>query len=223
MAQAWAMRLYQSREWRELRRAIIQERGLRCEACGWLVHNASDLTADHIRELTPETVQDADIALNQDNVQLLCADCHNRKHQRFGHTTGRGVFIVYGSPCSGKSTLVNQLKLRGDIIVDMDLLYEAISGCKLYDKPDNIRQVVFRVRDTLLDAVRTRLGRWNNAYIIGGYPHKAKREALAKQLNAKLIYCESTRDECLARAKERGVFAADWEKYVRRWWSEYEP
>ena len=67
---------------------------------------------------------------------------------------------------------INQVKLRGDIIVDMDLLYEAISGCKLYDKPDNIRQVVFRVRDTLLDAVRTRLGRWNNAYIIGGYPYK---------------------------------------------------
>lgn len=222
MAQAWAMKLYQSREWRELRQAIIQERGLRCEQCGRLVHTASDLTADHIRELTPETVQDADIALNQDNVQLLCADCHNRKHQRFGHT-GRGVFIVYGSPCSGKSTLVNQLKLRGDIIVDMDLLYEAISGCTLYDKPENIRQVVFRVRDTLLDAVRTRLGRWNNAYIIGGYPYKAKREALAKQLNAKLIYCESTREECLARAEERGVFASEWSKYVREWWNDYEP
>ena len=222
MAQAWAMKLYQSREWRELRRAIIQERGLRCEACGRLVHNASDLTADHIRELTPETVQDADIALNQDNVQLLCAGCHNRKHQRFGHT-GRGVFIVYGSPCSGKTTLVNQLKLRGDIIVDMDLLYQAVSGCVLYDKPDNIKQVVFRVRDTLLDAVKTRLGKWHNAYIIGGYPYKTKREALAKQLGAQLIYCESTREECLARAKERGVFAADWEKYVHRWWSEYEP
>ena len=28
MAQAWAMKLYQSREWRELRQAIIQERGV---------------------------------------------------------------------------------------------------------------------------------------------------------------------------------------------------
>ena len=46
---------------------------------------------------------------------------------------------------------------------------------------------------------------------------------LAKQLGAQLVYCESTREECLARAKERGVFAADWEKYVRRWWNEYEP
>lgn len=123
MAQEWAMKLYKSREWRDLRQAIIQERGLRCERCGRLVRDASELTADHIRELTPETVQDADVALNQDNVQLLCADCHNRKHQRFGHAS-RGVFIVYGSPCSGKTTLVNQLKLRGDIIVDMDLLYQ---------------------------------------------------------------------------------------------------
>ena len=45
----------------------------------------------------------------------------------------------------------------------------------------------------------------------------------AEQLGAQLVYCESTREECLARAKERGVFAADWEKYVRRWWNEYEP
>ena len=105
----------------------------------------------------------------------------------------------------------------------MDLLYQAVSGCVLYDKPDNIKQVVFRVRDTLLDAVKTRLGKWHNAYIIGGYPYKAKRETLAKQLGAQLIYCESTREECLARAKERGVFAADWGKYVRRWWNEYEP
>ena len=49
------------------------------------------------------------------------------------------------------------------------------------------------------------------------------QEALAKQLNAKLIYCESTREECLARAEERGVFAPEWAKYVREWWNDYEP
>lgn len=222
MAQEWAMKLYKSREWRDLRRAVIQERGLRCEQCGRLVRDASELTADHIRELTPETVQDADIALNQDNVQLLCAECHNRKHQRFGHTD-RGVFIVYGSPCSGKTTLVNQLKLRGDIIVDMDLLYQAISGCVLYDKPDNIRQVVFRLRDAALDAVRTRLGKWSHAYIVGGYPYRAKREALAKQMGAQMLYCDSTREECLARAEERGIFASEWKRYVCQWWDEFEP
>lgn len=222
MAQAWAMKLYQSREWRELRRAIIQERGLRCEACGRLVHNASDLTADHIRELTPETVQDANVALNQDNVQLLCADCHNRKHQRFGHNQ-KNVYIVYGSPCSGKTTRVNALKLRGDIILDMDTLYQALSGCQLYDKPDNIASVVFRARDAVLDAVKTRLGKWNNAYIIGGYPAKAKREALARKLGAELIYCDATEDECLARAELRGIFAKDWKRYVHKWWTEYEP
>ena len=48
-------------------------------------------------------------------------------------------------------------------------------------------------------------------------------ETLAKQLGAKLIYCESTREECLARAEERGVFAPEWAKYVREWWNDYEP
>lgn len=222
MAQDWAMRLYKSREWRELRQAIIHERGLRCESCGRLVRDPSELIADHIEELTPDNVQDASVALNQANVQLLCADCHNRKHQRFGH--GRqNVYLVYGSPCSGKTTLVNQLKLRGDIIVDMDLLYQAVSGCVLYDKPDNIKTVVFHLRDAALDAVKTRLGRWNNAYVVGGYPSKAKREDLAKKLGAELIYCDATKAECLTRAQSRGVFASEYARYVERWWDEYEP
>lgn len=222
MAQEWANKIYKSRAWIDLRQAIIAERGLRCQKCGRLLHNPADITADHIVELTPNNVNDPNIALNPDNVQLLCADCHNRKHQRFGHNQKR-VYIVYGSPCSGKTTLVNQLKLRGDIILDMDTLYQALSGCQLYDKPDNIVSVVFKARDAVLDAVKTRLGRWNNAYIIGGYPAKAKREALRRQLGAELIYCDASEAECLLRAESRGIFAADWKKYVQKWWTEYEP
>ena len=222
MAKEWALRLYKSKEWRELRRTLIQERGARCERCGKVVGDTSRMIADHIIELTPDNVQDVMIALNQDNVQLICEDCHNLKHQRFGYVSKK-VYIVYGAPRSGKTTLVNQLKLRGDIIVDMDMLYAAVSGCRLYDKPDNIKQVVFRMRDAAIDAIRTRLGKWNNAYIIGGYPAKAKREALAQQLGAKLIYCNADRDECLARAEQMGVFAGEWKRYVCRWFDDYEP
>lgn len=222
MAQDWAMQLYNSSKWRNLRQTIIHERGLRCESCGRLVLDASELIADHIEELTPDNVHNADIALNQNNVQLLCADCHNAKHQRFGYTA-RNVYIIYGSPCSGKTTLVNQMKLRGDIIIDMNMLYFAISGCSMYDKPDNIKNVVFRLRDAAIDAVRTRLGKWNNAFIVGGYPAKAKRESLAKKLGAELIYCEATQEECLARAELRGVFASEYKKFICRWWEDFEP
>jgi len=220
MAQPWAMALYQSRQWRELRQALIIERGLHCQLCGRMVSHPSNLIGDHIEELTPDNVNNPAISLNPDNVQLICEDCHNQKHKRFGYNT-KAAYIVYGSPCSGKTTLVNQLRQRGDILIDMDRLYEAISGCSLYDKPDNIKTAVFAARDALLDVVKTRNGQWANAYIIGGYPHKAQRDALAKRLGATLIYCEATRDECMAKAI--GPRATEWKKYISKWFDEFEP
>ena len=37
----------------------------------------------HIIYLTPENVTDPEISLNQDNLLLLCNECHNKKHGRF--------------------------------------------------------------------------------------------------------------------------------------------
>ena len=222
MAQSWAMELYQSKAWHDLRQVLILQRGLRCEECGKLVPLPSMLIGDHVQELTPENVHDPAVALNPDNVRLICADCHNKKHQRFGYNS-HTVYLVYGPPCSGKTSLVNQMRQRGDIIIDMDVLYQAISGCSLYDKPDNIKAAVFRARDTLLDVVKTRYGQWLDAYVIGGYPHKAQREALARKLGARLVYCEATKEECLARAAERGVHKGDWKRYIEKWFEDFEP
>ena len=221
MAKPWAMRLYQSKAWADLRQTLIAERGMRCEECGRIILRSSEIVADHIKELTPDNVTDPAVALNQENIKLICEDCHNRKHVRFGYVN-KEVFIIYGAPCSGKTTIVNQLRQRGYVIVDMDRLYSAISGCSLFDKPDNLRQVIFRTRDALLDIIRTRYGRWYNAYIVGGYPHKAAREELARRLNAKLIYCEATKEECLARAELRGTFAKEYKKYILKWFDEYQ-
>ena len=222
MAQSWAMELYQSKAWHDLRQALILQRGLRCEECGKLVTNPSKLIGDHVQELTPENVHNPLVALNPNNVRLICADCHNKKHKRFGYNS-KDVYIIYGPPCSGKTLLVNQMHQRGDIIVDMDVLYQAISGCSLYDKPDNIKAAVFRARDALLDVVKTRYGQWCNAFIVGGYPHKAQREALARKLGAHLVYCEATREECLARAAERGVHENDWKRFILKYFEEFEP
>ncbi|MBR2505860.1 MAG: HNH endonuclease [Bacilli bacterium] len=34
--------------------------------------------------LTPKNVTDPNITINQDNLILLCTECHNEEHQRFG-------------------------------------------------------------------------------------------------------------------------------------------
>mgnify|MGYP002659520028 FL=1 len=168
MAEPWAAAFYKSEAWRSLRRALIQERGTVCPVCHRdYMADTSKLIAHHIQELTPETVTDASSALNPSNVELICFDCHNKAHKRYGQGTHH-VYLVYGAPCSGKSTLVRQMMHRGDLIVDMDLLFYAVSGCSLYDKPDQLKSDVFAVRTLLLDRIQHRAGRWGDAYIVGG-------------------------------------------------------
>lgn len=52
--------------------------GERCEKCG-----AIGTEVHHIIHLTPENVTDPSISLNQDNLLLLCNECHNNIHSRF--------------------------------------------------------------------------------------------------------------------------------------------
>lgn len=223
MAEPWAAAFYKSEAWRSLRRALIQERGTVCPVCHRdYMSDTSKLIAHHIQELTPETVTDASIALNPSNVELICFDCHNKAHKRYGQGTHH-VYLVYGAPCSGKSTLVRQMMHRGDLIVDMDLLFYAVSGCSLYDKPDQLKSDVFAVRSLLLDRIQHRAGRWGDAYIVGGYPFKLEREGLARKLGAKLIFCDLPKEQCKANARAgRGNLAKAWEGYIERWFDDYQ-
>lgn len=90
------------------------------------VKDHNDIHAHHKKELTPENVNDYNISLNPINVDLICHCCHDEQHHRFGHKPAKKVYIIYGSPMSGKKTFVAQNMERGDIVVDMDRLLNVI-------------------------------------------------------------------------------------------------
>lgn len=50
---------------------------MRCDVCGRLIHGKS--IVDHIIEIDETNYQDESITLNEDNLQLLCLECHNTK------------------------------------------------------------------------------------------------------------------------------------------------
>lgn len=224
MAEPWAAKFYNSKAWRDLRNILIIERGPRCQMCGRdMTFNTNELIGHHKKELTPDNINDPAVALNPDNILLVCHDCHNKEHGRYGHSRIHQVYLVYGPPCSGKTTLIKQLANRGDLIVNIDSLYKAISGMGDYDKPDNLRQNVLRVGDLLIDQIAHRYGKWNNAYIEGGYPFKVAREELAKRTGATMIFRDVPMEECLQTCEARGVFADEWKGYVKKWFSNFQP
>ncbi len=220
MAQDFSKRFYASQEWMDFRFNLILERGPVCQRCGRLVTDTSKLIGHHRITLAPQNINDPSFTLNKDYVELICFECHNREHKRYGYNQ-HNVYIVYGSPMSGKNTLVNQLAEYGDMILDIDRIFECISGMPLYIKPDNLRFNVFALRDKMLDMIKTRYGGWHDAYIIGGYPNKAERERLASELGAELIYCACTKEECYARAMQVQDIKQDWTKWIDKWWNEY--
>ena len=122
----------------------------------------------HTVELTEENHLDANISLNPNKIKLVHHRCHNLIHEKLAYTQ-KQVFIVYGAPLSGKSKYVKEISNIGDFIVDIDNIWQCVSGCERYIKPNRLTSVVFSVRDNLIESIRYRRGKWINAYIIGGF------------------------------------------------------
>lgn len=76
MAKDFAKGFYDSPAWRKTARAYKASKFGVCERCGRpygrIVH--------HRVHITRENINNADVALNWDNLELLCIDCHNREH-----------------------------------------------------------------------------------------------------------------------------------------------
>lgn len=215
---------YASDAWRNFRMLLIAERGMRCQHCGELVAKARELTGHHEVELTPDNVRDHTISLNPERVKLVHHRCHNEIHKRFGAMRGRSVYLVYGPPLAGKMSFVSDQMMRGDLIADMDRLYEAVSLQPFYDKPDNLLSNVIGIHNLLLDNIKTRMGKWGNAWVIGGYAEKFKRERTADTIGAELVYVGATKDECLARLQAdpvRSRNASEWRMYIDKWFEQY--
>lgn len=222
---------YKSNAWVNFRRTLMIERadpvkGLCCEYCGQTILKDIECIGHHKKELTVNNVSDANISLNPDNVMLVHQRCHNIIHERFGQWMPQKVFIVYGAPLSGKTTFVRDSKGRRDIVLDMDELYQAITLLPAYDKPGELALNVFQMRDLIIDQVKTRTGKWQQAWIIGGYPLQTERERLANQLGAELIFIEATEQECIARLyqdEKKIPYRSEWQRYIREWFTKYRP
>ena len=75
-------RFYRSDEWHLARAIKICNCNGLCEICG-----KPGKEVHHKIHLTIYNVDDPMVSLNQDNLQLLCTDCHNKQHHRFGKFT----------------------------------------------------------------------------------------------------------------------------------------
>ena len=84
MAKQFARQFYSSKAWQDCRNEYAKRRQHLCENClrkgiykpGVIVH--------HKIEIDPVTIERPEIALNFDNLELLCRECHAEAHDQHG-------------------------------------------------------------------------------------------------------------------------------------------
>lgn len=217
---------YKSKQWQKLLEVIkldrLNENGqIICWHCGKPIVDKYDCIGHHTIFLTEDNVNNADIALNPGLIQLVHHRCHNKIHNKLGYTK-REIFLVYGSPMSGKSTYVDSVAEPGDLIIDMNRLWECVSING--KRAPKLNSVVFGVRDRLLEMIKYRVGKWDKAYIVGGYPLISERERLCKELGAREIFIDTPKEVCISRlenCKDRNY--SDNLKFIEEWWKRYTP
>lgn len=224
---------YRTDEWEALLAVLSLERAneagdIICEHCGKPIVLKYDRIGHHKKHLNLGNVNDANVSLNPENIAFVHHRCHNEIHERFGFgkpniRQPKKVYLVHGSPCSGKSTYAASVAGKGDLILDMDAIWACISNADAQGihagHDDRLRQNVFKVRDCILDMIKTRFGEWQNAYIIGGYPRIMERERMATLYGAEMVHIDTPRDVCELRAQER---PKEWRQYIASYWDAYQ-
>lgn len=206
---------YGSTIWKQFRETYKLERIARDGALyddldGHQILRPYDAILHHKTPLTEANYNDPNISLNPDNIMLLSHANHALIHSRIGARKRREIYLVWGSPKSGKSTWVESTATSGDLVCDLERIYRSIGADGIDSR---YSQVAFSLWEELLDAVKVRKGKWESAYIVGTYPIEAERRRLMDTLGAEEIFIDTPRGVCLERCKTEEEI-----KYVEKWW-----
>lgn len=70
------IRFYRSMDWKRLSARYTQDKGYKCEGCGKIA------TEVH-HKIAIQTDEGWEKRLDYDNLELVCIECHNKRHNRF--------------------------------------------------------------------------------------------------------------------------------------------
>ena len=97
MARDFAKEFYHSQAWRQAQASYVKQSGGLCERCLQNGLYTAGVIVHHKIHLTPDNINDPEVALSPNNLMLLCRECHALEHKRakrwkvdeFGRVTAR--------------------------------------------------------------------------------------------------------------------------------------
>lgn len=109
------------------------------------------------------------------------------------------VYLVCGAPASGKSTYVDQHKKDGDLIVDLDLLRQALGAP--HKTSQLFTELLLAIRETIYKEIVAEHINCENIWVISGLADSDERQRTAHRLNAEIVFINTPYEECLRRAE----------------------
>lgn len=236
---------YRSEDWANCKEQVLHQRikadgSIVCEHCGQIItkgfnpsanNNSGAIVFHHTTFLNNYNVNDASVSINPDKIQIVHWRCHNEIHQRFGFSgtnnqVEKKVYLITGASCSGKTTYVRERIEANDVVVDIDDIWQMVSGQDRYIKPNALKPIVFKLRDELKELISRGTGTWRNAFIIESLPSKQDRDREAnkyKAFNVEVITMDVSMDQCLLRLNTdpQGRDIKAYEGYIKDYYERY--
>ena len=127
--------------------------------------------------------------------------------------------LVYGPPASGKTTYVLQHKRESEPIVDLDMLFQAVTGLPEHDKPSVLLPFVRRLYALAIQAASEHCN--GRVWIVTSAATQAKRACIMANIpDYQEIYMDVSPTECLRRIRadaRRSASLAEWKPIIEKW------
>ena len=199
---------YDDAAWRRIRLLVLQRDGYRCRIGG----KKCETVANQVDHIIP--IADGGRRLDMNNLRASCKPCNSGRAARMKHREGwrrsdTHIVLVVGPPGSGKSTLVGERAGPDDVVVDYDLLAEAL-GSKGHKAGKS--DAATKARGAVLTALRRGELDAPRAWIVSASP-----DAESMFPHHEVVEVDPGEDEVLRRCREAGR-PAKWQGMVADWY-----
>ena len=192
---------YNSHRWHTLSTQWRAKQPL-CQECLRKGRTTAGQCVDHIRPIENGGEQ-WDIT----NLQTLCFRCHNSKTQM--EQQKATVILVYGPPCSGKSTYIRENIKEGDVLLDIDEISEEIY---------NTRQRTTTQLDHVLQEREARLKTHLRDHVTIWIPTTYIDKGVFTRVKHRVITILKTQNECLSYLEDSNRINKEYQRSIIQEW-----